>query len=210
MQSKGVIWNMKKSERVWFFVGAVMLIFSFAAGVAELFGVSVCFFGTPLHGYLALPICLFSVMVCCFLCKQIAAVSHEGTYTLQNKLLRAALIVLCIFFVCITVILALWAKTDYSGQTMSEDKAYKVFYEVETDDAEPIAHLYRRYSPFLMTYRNSAVLYGFTGELSDVQTEWLPSYCAISYQGYGDDAQTAEDLQVLSRKLYYEKKDAVQ
>jgi len=201
---------MKKSERVWFSVGAVILIFSLAAGGAELFGVSVCFFGTPLHGYLALPICLFSVLICCLLCKRIAAGEEVGTHTLQNKLLRAALIVLCVFFVCVTAILALWSKTDYAGQDVSEDKAYKVFYEVETDDAEPIAHLYRRYSPFLMTYRNSAVLYGFSGELNDVQTEWTPSYCTVSYQGYGDDAQTAEDLQTLTRKLYYEKRPAAQ
>lgn len=201
---------MKKSERIWFSVGAAMLFLSLLAGAAELFGVSVCFFGTPLHGYLALPICLFSVLVCCLLCKWIASGTQAQTHPLQSKLLRGTLIVLCVLFVFFTAVLALWTKTAYVGQTVSEDKAYKVFYEVETEDAEPIAHLYRRYSPFLMTYRNSAVLYGFTGELRDVQTEWTPSYCAISYQGYGDDAQSVEDLQMLTRKLYYENRSTAE
>lgn len=195
---------MKKSQQVCFYVFAVLFALSFAAGIAEAFGVSVCFFGTPLHQYLAVPICLFAVLFCLFACKRIGAFGEKDGNALLSKLLCAALIALCAVTVCITAVAAALTETQYVGQALSGDKAYKVFYETETADAEPIAHLYRRHSPFLMTYCNSAVLYGYAGEIAEIETAWGETYCTISYAGYSEDAQSADDIQTLSRKLYYE------
>ncbi|MGN0572118.1 MAG: hypothetical protein ACI4K9_08055 [Candidatus Fimenecus sp.] len=195
---------MKKTKQVCFYGSAVLLVCSFAAGIAELFGVSVCFFGTPLHQYLAIPICLFSVLFCIFACKRVSAETGETHGTLQNRLLRISCIVLCVLTVCITVAAAALTATQYTGQTISEDKAYKIFYETENEASEPIAHLYRRYSPFLMTYRNSAVLYGYADSVNAVETDWGDTYCTLSYYGYSEEAQSADDVQTLSRKLYYE------
>lgn len=191
-------------QRVCLSISFAFLLGSLAAGAAELFGVSVCFFGTPLHAYLAIPICFFSVLFCILLCMRVrGSVVAKGGKTVQAKLLCALLCILCAVFVCITVSAAALTATHYTGQCISEDKAYKVFYETETEDAEPIAHLYRRHSPFLMSYRNSAVLYGFAGDIFEVEAEWGETACTLYYVGYPEEAESADDLQTLTRKLYY-------
>ncbi|MGN0519698.1 MAG: hypothetical protein ACI4LB_03070 [Candidatus Fimenecus sp.] len=194
---------MTKSQKVCFYISAVLWVCSLAAGVAELFGISVCFFGTPLHQYLAIPICLFSVLFCILVCKRISGEADERS-RLQNRFLRGACIVLCVMIVCATAAVSALTATHYAGQILSEDKAYKIFYEVEGEDSEPIAHLYRRLSPFLMTYRNSAVLYGYADSIDAIETNWEESYCMLSYLGYTEEAQSADDVQIVSRKLYYE------
>lgn len=186
-------------RKIWFPVTGICLLLSFAAGILELCGVSVCFFGTPLNQYLAIPICLFSVAFCVLMCRR------HWEHDLQSKLLRGVFIVLCAVTVCITVFASLFTATHYVGQSISPNKEYKIFYEEQGETGEPIAHLYRRYSPFFMTYRNSAVLYDFAQPTVDaVETAWGDSYCTVSYFGYAMDAKTADELQPLERKLYYE------
>lgn len=187
--------------------GAVFLwVSSLAAGAAELFGVSVCLFGVPLHQYLAVPICLFSVVLCVLLCKRTEAAKNTVS-ALQARLLRGVCIVICIVTVLTAVLLSALTAVHYTGQVVSADKSYKIFYETETEDSEPVAHLYRRYSPFLMRYCTSAVLYDCVGSPRDAELTWADTYCAVSYTGYGDDAQNAEELQQLTRKLYYDATD---
>lgn len=195
---------MDKTRRVRFYVYFVLLVCSLAAGAAELFGISVCLFGTPLHQYIAIPICLFSVLLCVSVCQYLVRETTQPYGKLQCKLLCAVCIVLCGIIVCVTALTAALTATHYAGQSISDDKAYKIFYETEPEGNEPIAHLYRRHSPFLMTYCNSAVLYGFAGEdLTSVEPDWGEAACTLYYIGYPEEAESADDLQTLSRKLYY-------
>lgn len=193
---------MQKEHSVCFYCTGVLWLCSLFAGVGELFGVSVCFFGTPLHQYLAIPICLFSVLLCVFLCKRVRT-APKTRGTLQGKLLCAACIALCTVTVCVTAFAAAISAVHYAGQNISPDKSYKIFYETETEDSEPIAHLYRRYSPFLMRYCNSAVLYDCAEAPENAELSWEEDYCTISYVAYAADAESAESLEPVSRKLYY-------
>lgn len=197
---------MTKKQSVSLYGTAFLWVCSLAAGAAELFGVSVCLFGTPLHQYLAVPICLFSVLLCILLCKRIGA-AEETCGARLAKLLRAACITLCTVMVLATVLLSALTAVHYTGQAVSPDKSYKIFYETEAEDSEPVAHLYRRYSPFLVRYCTSAVLYDCIGSPREAELTWAETYCAVSYTGYGDDAQSAEELQWLTRKLYYDAAD---
>lgn len=92
---------------------------------------------------------------------------------------------------------------SYANSCLSADKAHKVFFEEDPVSGEPIAHMYKRYSPFLMAYRNSVTLYGFSGEIQEVEVEWADSYCTVYYVGFHEDAQSSADEQVLTRKLFY-------
>lgn len=194
---------MKKEHSVCFYCTGALWLCSLLAGFAELFGVSVCFFGTPMHHYLAIPICFFSVLLCICLCKRVRA-AEESRDTLQGKLLCAACIALCTVTVCVTAFAAAISAVHYAGQSLSPDKSHKIFYETETEDSEPIAHLYRRYSPFLMRYCNSAVLYDCAESPEEAELSWEETYCAISYIAYAADAESTEALEPVTRKLFYE------
>ncbi|MGN0559446.1 MAG: hypothetical protein ACI4K8_00120 [Candidatus Fimenecus sp.] len=193
---------MKREHSVCFYCTGALWLCSLLAGFAELFGVSVCFFGTPMHQYLAIPICLFSVLLCVFLCIRVRA-AQETHGTLRVKLLCAACITLCTVTVCVTAFAAAISAVHYAGQSISPDQSYKIFYETETEDSEPIAHLYRRYSSFLVRYCNSAVLYDCAEAPANAELSWEETYCAISYVAYAADAQSTEALEPVTRKMYY-------
>lgn len=193
---------MTKKQTLCLYGTAFLWVCSLAAGAAELFGMSVCLFGVPLHQYLAVPICLFSVVLCVLLCKR-TETAKNTVGVLQVRLLRGVCIVFCAVTVLTAVLLSALTAVHYTGQAVSADKSYKIFYETETEDSEPVVHLYRRYSPFLMRYCTSAVLYDCIGSPTEAELTWADTHCAVSYTGYGDDAQNTEDLQLLTRKLYY-------
>lgn len=196
---------MKRPQHIAFWIFFVLFCLSMLAGVCELFGVSVCLFGTPLHGRLAVPICLS------FLALTICAVRalKQRRQTSENphlyRLLSVCVSVLCAILLFISIPLSLLTATSYADSRLSDDHVYKVFFEESTDSDEPIAHVYKRFTPFLAVYRNSAVLYGFSGEMESVEVVWSSAECTIQYPGYQDEAESADDLQMLSRKIPYEK-----
>ena len=196
---------MKRPQHIAFWICVGLFCLSMLAGVCELFGVSVCLFGTPLHGRLAVPICLsFLALTIC----AVRALKHRRQ-TSENphlyRLLSVCVSVLCAILLFISIPLSLLTATSYADSRLSDDHVYKVFFEESTDSDEPIAHVYKRFTPFLAVYRNSAVLYGFSGEMESVEVVWSSAECTIQYPGYQDEAESADDLQMLSRKIPYEK-----
>lgn len=196
---------MKRPQHIAFWIFLILFCLSLAAGVCELFGASVCLFGTPLHGRLSVPICLsfFGLTVCTVRACKRRRQNAENPHL--YRLLSVCVSVLCAVLLLLSVPLSLLTSTAYADSRLSDDREYKAFFEENSDSAEPIVHIYKRYTPFLAVYRNSAVLYGFSGEFDDVAVEWANTACTVQYPGYNDDAASTEDLQMLSRKIPYEK-----
>lgn len=195
---------MRKAEKIGLAVSSLILALSVTAGILELFGLSLCAFGVPLHQYLALPICLSAVPACVLLLRAFP-VPEKGEGRGAVRLLHGACIALCVLLVLFTAVAALMSRIHYVGSITAPDKTYKLFYAVSQDGEEPTVHLYRRYSPFWMRHCNSAVLYNSDGDLSGVEAEWEDTYCRVLFSGYPEDTQGAEHTpETLSRRLYYE------
>lgn len=194
---------MKKSLKGLTILFGVLLALSAGAGLAEIFGLSVCLFGMPLHAWIVLPLLVGVIGCTVCLCRYLRLRGSEAEQRFPYTLLRIVLILFCVLLVCISLPAAMLTSETYANSCISTDKAHKIFFEDDPVSGEPIAHVYKRYSPFLMAYRNSATLYGFSGDLEEVEVEWTDSYCTVSYVGFPDEAQSSEDEQVLSRKIYY-------
>lgn len=194
---------MKKTQHIVFWIFLILFCLFLTAGIFELFGVSLCLFGVPLHGMLAVPICIsflgLSVCAVHVLNKRCQTARKPILY----RLLSVGISVLCAGLLLICLPLSVLTSVSYTDSRISSDRSYKIFFEEDVSAAEPIVHMYKRYSPFLAVYRNSAVLYGFSGELSDVEVLWSDSICTVNYPGYSEEAESAEDLQMLSRKIPY-------
>lgn len=195
---------MKKTQHIAFWTFSVLFGFSLFAGICELFGVSFCLFGIPLHGRLSIPICISCTGLAVTAVRILKKRAQRAENPLLYRLLTAGISVFCAVLLFICIPLSLFTATSYADSRLSADRAYKIFFEEKADTGEPIVHVYKRYSPFLAVYRNSAVLYGFSGELSDVEVVWSEGSCAVQYPGYSEEAESAEDLQMLSRKILYE------
>lgn len=194
---------MKKTQHIVFWIFFILFCLFLIAGICELFGVSFCLFGVPLHGRLAIPLCVsFTGLSVCAV-RALQRRCKTAKKTILYRLLSVGISVLCAVLVLICIPLSLLTSTSYTDSRISSDRSYKIFFEEDTDTAEPIVHVYKRYSPFLAVYRNSAVLYGFSGELSAVEVSWSDTVCAVHYPGYSEEAESAEDLQMLSRKIPY-------
>lgn len=196
---------MKKPQHIAFWIFLVSFCLSFIAGVCELFGASVCLFGIPLHGRLAVPICIsFAGLTVCAV-RVLNQRRKKSENSLIYRLAAIGISVLCAVLLLVSIPMSLVTSTSYADSRLSADSSYKIFFEGDGDTAEPIAHVYKRYTPFFAVYRNSAVLYGFSGALNDVSVDWSADACTVLYPGYSDEAKSAEDLQQLSRKIPYEK-----
>lgn len=194
---------MKRPQHIVFWIFFVFFLLSLAAGVCELFGASVCLFGVPLHGRLLLPICISFTGVTVCAVRALHGRCKNAENPLLYRVLSVALSVFCAVLLLVSLPVGALTSTSYADSRLSNDRAYKIFLEESADSAEPIAHVYKRYTPFLVVYRNSAVLYGFSGSLSDITVEWADTVCAVQYPGYSDEAESTEDLQRLSRKIPY-------
>lgn len=194
---------MRKSDRIAGVLFGALLVLSAVAGIAEILGLSVCWFGVPMHAWLVLPLLIGAVGSTVCLCRSLRRRAAEAQQRLPYTLLRIVLVLLCVLLVCISLPAAMLNAEAYASSCLSADKAHKVFFEADAVGGEPIAHVYKRYSPFLMAYRNSVTLYGFSGEIEEIEVVWEDSYCTVYYVGFNDDAQSSADEQVLSRKLFY-------
>lgn len=196
---------MKRPQHIALWIFLALFCLSLVAGVCELFGASVCLFGTPLHGRLAVPICLslLGLTVCAVrACKRRRQTSSNP---ILYRLLSVCISVLCAVTALLSIPLSLMTSTSYADSRLSDDRDYKAFFEEGGDTAEPIVHIYKRYTPFFAVYQNSVVLYGFSGELASVETVWSNGECTVQYPGYQDEAVSADDLQMLTRKIPCEK-----
>ncbi len=194
---------MKKPLYIVFWIFAVLLFLFLAAGILELFGISLCFFGLPLHGRLAIPICFSAIGFTVCACRRLRDKGSKAESPVQYRLLSAVVAAFCCLTVLISVPAAALTSTAYADSRLSADKEYKIFFETDAESDEPIVHLYKRYSSFLMVYRNSAVLYDFSGALEDVAVSWSDTECRVEYPGYMESAESADDLQVLTRRIRY-------
>ncbi len=194
---------MRRTCRTAGILFSFLLVLSVSAGIAELFGLSVCFFGVPMHAWLVLP--LLTGAVGCTACfgRYLRFRGAEAGQSFPYTLLRIILILFCVLLVCISLPAAMLTSESYAADCLSSDKAHKVFIEDDPVSGEPIAHVYKRYSPFLMAYRNSVTLYGFSGDVREIEVEWADNYCTVYYVGFPEEAKSSADEQILSRKLFY-------
>lgn len=130
---------MKRPQHIAFWIFSVFFCLSMLAGICELLGVSVCLFGTPLHGRLAVPICLsFLALTVC-----VVRALKRRRQTAENphlyRLLSVCVSVACAALLLISIPLSLLTATSYADSRLSDDHAYKVFFEDSTDSDEPIA-----------------------------------------------------------------------
>ncbi|MEZ3497802.1 MAG: hypothetical protein K1V97_09555 [Lachnospiraceae bacterium] len=195
---------MKKTQHIVFWIFLILFCLFLTAGIFELFGVSVCLFGVPLHGMLAVPICISFLGLSLCAVQGLKNRRKTAQKPMLYRLLSVGISVLCAGLLLICLPLSLLTSTSYADSRISSDRSYKIFFEEDADAAEPIVHVYKRYSPFLAVYRNSAVLYGFSGELSEVEVIWSDSVCTVNYPGYSEEAESVEDMQILSRKIPYD------
>lgn len=194
---------MRRSKlKLWAVVFAVLLAFSVVSIIAELFGLSVCFFGTPLHAWLALPFCVGSVGLTTCLVIWLKRRKRAGDRLLHTAL-QVVLCVLCTISVLVAVFAAVLTHISYSGSDVSGDGAHKAFLETDETSGEPTVHVYKRYSPFLVSYRNAATLYGFYGDTEEIVYVWEDTYCEVQYPGFSEDAESDADLGTLTRRIYY-------
>lgn len=193
---------MKKTLRVLCALFGVLLLLSASAGVAEIFGVSVCLFYKPLHAWILLPLLtgLLGLTVC--LCRYLRLKREHAAQTLPYTITRCILIGICVLTALLSVPAAMLTSVSYAGSRRSGDKAYQVFFE-EAESGDLIAHLYAQYSPFLAVYRTSATLYDFSGEPEEIEAEWESDCCTVYYPGYAEDAVQTDEREMLSWRLYY-------
>ena len=132
---------MRRSKlKLWAVVFAVLLAFSVVSIITELFGLSVCFFGTPLHAWLALPFCAGSIGLTTCLVIWLKRRKRAGDRLLHTAL-QVVLCVLCTISVLVAAAAAVLTHTAYSDSDVSGDGAHKAF--LETDESEvSIASLY--------------------------------------------------------------------
>lgn len=194
---------MKRPLRISCVLFGVLLALSAIAGIAEFFGLSVCLFGVPLHAWIIVPLLIGAVGCTACVCRYLRFRGVKAQQALPYKLLRIVLVLFCGLLICISLPAAMLTSESYADSCLSADKTHKVFIEDDPVGGEPIAHMYKRYSPFLMAYRNSVTLYGFSGEIEEIEVEWADSYCTVYYIGFNEDAQSPSDEQVLARKLFY-------
>lgn len=194
---------MKKNKKILFFFAVGILLLSIVGIVLELFGISFCLFGAPLHAWLVIPFCAAAICITVLLFLWLRVRKRTGEDRLQCTLLQTVSVVICSLLVVASMGAAAFTGTSYTKSSLAADKAHKAFVEAESESQEPTVDVYKRYSPFLMSYRNSAVLYGFHGELDEIVYVWYDTYCEVQYPGFTDDAQTQADISVLSRKIYY-------
>lgn len=183
-------------------VFAVLFLFSAISIAADLFGFSVCLFGKPLHAWLSLPFCADSVGLTICLVIWLKRHKRAGDHLLHSAL-QVVLCVLCTLSVLVAAFAAILTHTSYADSAVSADGAHKAFLEADETSGEPTVHVYKRYSPFLISYRNAATLYGFYGDTQDIEYIWYDTYCEVQYPGFTADAQSDADLGTLSRKIYY-------
>ena len=179
---------MRKSKlKIWAVIFAVLLAFSVVSIIADLFGLSVCFFGTPLHAWLALPFCAGSIGLTTCLVIWLKRRKRAGDRLLHTAL-QVVLCVLCTISVLVAAAAAVLTHISYSDSDIS---------------GEPTVHVYKRYSPFLVSYRNAATLYGFYGDTEEIEYVWEDTYCEVQYPGFSEDAQSDADRSTLTRRIYY-------
>lgn len=194
---------MRKALKITLVLSAVLFLLSFADVLLELFGCSVCFFGRPVHAWVVLPLIVSGVALTACFCCLLAPKTEEHAERVLRKMLQVVLCLLCAVFTAVCAVLGAMNTVSYSESELAADKNHKLFVEEDASFGDPAVYVYKRYSPFLMSYRNSAVLYGFSGNLDSITVQWEDTYCEVSYSGYADDAQSEADEQTLTRKIYY-------
>lgn len=194
---------MRKAMKWVLGVSSILFILSAAAAVMEFCGWSVCFFGRPVHAWLALPLIVSVVALTVCFCRLLSVKQDTGADKVLKRMLQTVLCLLCAVFVVAAAGISAANAVSYSESDLAADKNHKLFVEENASFGDPTVYVYKRYSPFLMSYRNSAVLYGFSGDLDSITVQWEDTYCEVFYSGYADDAQSAADEQTLSRKIYY-------
>lgn len=183
-------------------VFGALLALSVVFIVLDIFGLSVCLFGRPLHAFLALPFLAGAIGLTVCLVLWLKRRKKAGDRLLQTAL-QIVLCTLCALAGLAAVFGALLTHTPYAAGDVADDGAHKAFLETEADAGEPVVHVYKRYGPFFLSYRNAGTLYGFYGEESEIEYLWYPTYCEVQYPGFADDAQSDSERTSLTRKIYF-------
>lgn len=194
---------MGKAWKSVLIVSAALFLLSGLDVILELCGYSVCFFGAPVHAWVALPLIVSGIALTVCLCRLLSDKTDTRADKVLRRMLQTVLCILCGIFTIVCAVVSGANSVSYSKSDLAADKNHKLFVEEDASFGDPSVYVYKRYSPFLMSYRNSAVLYGFSGDLDSITVLWEDTYCEVSYSGYADDAQSAADEQTLTRKIYY-------
>lgn len=194
---------MKKALKITLILSAVLFVLSLVDVILELCGYSVCFFGRPIHAWVVLPLIVSGIALTVCFCRLLSPKTEEHADKVLSRMLQVVLCLLCAVFTVVCAVLGAVNSVSYTESELAADKNHKLFVEEDASFGDPAVYVYKRYSPFLMSYRNSAVLYGFSGDLDSIAVQWEDTYCEVSYSGYADDAQSEADEQTLTRKIYY-------